>query len=112
MLHGRASQDGVSKVTIELTIGWTKVVPLLPLFPLETVLLPGTPLPLHIFEPRYKEMISECLADDSPFGVVRALESGIAEIGCTAEIISVTKKYEDGRLDLIAEGRRRFEILE
>ena len=85
---------------------------LLPLFPLEVVLLPGTPLPLHIFEPRYKEMIGECLANDAPFGVVRALEEGIAEVGCTAEIVTVTKQYPDGRLDLIAEGRKRFEVLE
>jgi Lon protease-like protein len=82
------------------------------LFPLEVVLLPGTPLPLHIFEPRYKEMIGECLAQDAPFGVVRALEEGIAEVGCTAEIVTVTKEYPDGRLDLIAEGRQRFEVLE
>lgn len=85
---------------------------LLPLFPLEVVLLPGTPLPLHIFEPRYKEMIGECLANQGRFGVIRALDQGIAEIGCSAEIISVTKKYSDGRLDLVAEGRQRFEVLE
>jgi len=76
------------------------------------VLLPGTPLPLHIFEPRYKEMIGECLANHEPFGIVRVLEQGIAEIGCTAEIVTVTKKYEDGRMDLVAEGQRRFEVLE
>jgi Lon protease-like protein len=87
-------------------------VALLPLFPLEVVLLPGTPLPLHIFEPRYKEMIGECLANSAPFGVVRALGEAIAEIGCTAEIVTVTKEYPDGRLDLIAEGRKRFEVLE
>lgn len=85
---------------------------LLPLFPLEVVLLPGTPLPLHIFEPRYKEMIGECLANQAQFGVIRALDQGIAEIGCTAEIISVSKQYSDGRLDLVAEGRQRFEVLE
>ena len=85
---------------------------LLPLFPLEVVLLPGTPLPLHIFEPRYKEMIGECRANDAPFGVVRALEDGFAEIGCTAEIVTVTKEYPDGRMDLVAEGRKRFEVLE
>jgi len=85
---------------------------LLPLFPLDLVLFPGTPLPLHIFEPRYKEMIGECLANHAPFGVVRALEQGIAEIGCTAEIVAVTKKYSDGRLDLVVEGRSRFEVLE
>lgn len=85
---------------------------LLPLFPLEVVLLPGTPLPLHIFEPRYKEMIGECRANSLPFGVVRVMDEGVAEVGCTAEIVSVTKEYPDGRLDLVAEGRKRFEVLE
>jgi Lon protease-like protein len=87
-------------------------MPLLPLFPLEIVLFPGTPLPLHIFEPRYKEMIAECRDSAEPFGVVRALDQGIADVGCTAEIVTVTKEYPDGRLDLVAEGRRRFEVLE
>jgi uncharacterized protein len=85
---------------------------LLPLFPLDVVLLPGTPLPLHIFEPRYKEMIGECMANSAPFGVVRALERGIAEIGCTAEIVTITKQYADGRLDLVAQGGKRFEVLQ
>ena len=87
-------------------------VVMLPLFPLEVVLLPGAPLPLHIFEPRYKEMIGECRANHAPFGVVRVVESGVAEVGCTAEIVSITKQYPDGRLDLVAEGRKRFEVLE
>jgi Lon protease-like protein len=85
---------------------------LLPLFPLEVVLFPEIPLPLHIFEPRYKEMIGECRANDKPFGVIRALEKGIAEVGCTAEIVAVVKEYPDGRLDLVAEGRHRFEVIE
>ena len=85
---------------------------LLPLFPLELVLLPGVPLPLHIFEPRYKEMIAECLEQKKPFGIVRASEEGVAEIGCTAEIVSVTKKYEDGRMDILTRGVERFEVLE
>lgn len=84
---------------------------LIPLFPLDVVLLPNTPLPLHIFEPRYKEMIAECLAQNRIFGVVRALEQGLAEVGCTAEIVTVVKEYPDGRLDLVAEGRNRFEIV-
>jgi Lon protease-like protein len=84
---------------------------LIPLFPLDVVLFPGVPLPLHIFEPRYKEMIGECLAQQRNFGVVRALESGLAEVGCTAEIVSVVKEYSDGRLDLVTEGRKRFELL-
>jgi Lon protease-like protein len=85
---------------------------LLPLFPLDLVLFPGSPLPLHIFEPRYREMISECLERKKPFGVVRAKEEGIAETGCTAEIISVLKKYDDGRLDIVTQGRERFEVVQ
>src|SRR4030081_2888884 len=85
---------------------------LLPLFPLDLVLFPGTSLPLHIFEPRYREMVSECLADKKHFGVVRAKDDGIAEIGCTAEIIDVTKKYDDGRMDILTIGRERFEVMQ
>ena len=84
---------------------------LIPLFPLDVVLFPGVPLPLHIFEPRYKEMIGECLADQRMFGVVRAVEQGLAEVGCTAEIVTVVKEYSDGRLDLVTEGRKRFELV-
>ena len=85
---------------------------LLPLFPLEAVLLPGVPFPLHIFEPRYKEMIGECLDEQTPFGVVRSQDEGVSEIGCTAEILAVTKKHPDGKLDIVTQGRRRFEVLE
>lgn len=85
---------------------------LLALFPLEVVLFPGTPLPLHIFEPRYKEMIGECLEQKRQFGVIRAQESNLADVGCTAEILAVTKTYDDGRMDIVAEGRDRFELLE
>jgi Lon protease-like protein len=85
---------------------------LLPLFPLELVLFPGVPLPLHVFEPRYKEMIGECLAEQKQFGIVLAQEKGVASIGCTAEIVAVTKKYDDGRMDIVTEGRKRFEVLE
>jgi Lon protease-like protein len=84
---------------------------LLPIFPLDLVLLPGVPLPLHIFEPRYREMIAECLERKKPFGVVRASSDGVADIGCTAEIMSVTKKYDDGRMDILTRGVERFEVI-
>jgi Lon protease-like protein len=87
-------------------------VSLLPLFPLDLVLFPGAPLPLHIFEPRYREMIAECLDQKMSFGVVRAKEEGVAEIGCTAEIITVTRKYPDGRMDIVTVGRERFEVMQ
>jgi Lon protease-like protein len=85
---------------------------LVPLFPLDVVLFPGSPLPLHIFEPRYKEMIGECLLKKTEFGVVRAEKDGVAQIGCTAEILAVTKTYDDGRMDIVARGQKRFELLE
>jgi len=85
---------------------------LLPLFPLDTVLLPGMSLPLHIFEQRYREMIADCLLNNKPFGVVRARENSLAELGCTAEIVEVTKKYEDGRYDIVTVGKQRFEVIE
>jgi Lon protease-like protein len=85
---------------------------LLPLFPLGSVLFPRTSLPLHIFEDRYKLMMTELLDDSREFGVVLTLEQGIASIGCTARIDRVTKSYEDGRMDLETTGYRRFEIAE
>jgi Lon protease-like protein len=85
--------------------------PLLPLFPLEVVLLPSNRLPLHIFEERYKEMIGEAIRANTEFGVVQAGEGGILNLGCTATVENVVKEYPDGRLDIITLGRRRFEIL-
>ena len=85
---------------------------LLPLFPLDLVLLPGAPVPLHIFEPRYKEMINECLKQKRPFGIVRTKEEGFVNVGCTAEIINVLKTYSDGRMNILAEGQKRFEVLQ
>jgi ATP-dependent Lon protease len=90
---------------------------LLPLFPLEVVLLPEEPLPLHIFEERYKQMIGECLEAKSAgsaaqqFGVVLAKDQEMRSVGCSARIINLTRKYEDGRMDILAVGTRRFEVL-
>ena len=83
---------------------------LLPLFPLQVVLFPRTPLPLQIFEERYKEMIGEAIQSKTEFGVVLAGEKGIANTGCTAMVDRVLEKHADGKLDLISSGRRRFEI--
>ena len=84
--------------------------PLLPLFPLSLVLLPGMALPLHIFEDRYKEMMADVIAGGGEFGIVLARGEGIVNVGCTATIQNVFRRYEDGRLDLVASGRRRFLI--
>ena len=82
----------------------------IPLFPLELVLFPGMPLPLHIFEPRYREMIAECIAGNAPFGVVRAQRDGLAIVGCTAQVVRVLRRYPDGRSDILTQGIDRFEI--
>lgn len=82
----------------------------LPLFPLGLVLYPGEALPLHIFEYRYREMVRYCLEVGVPFGVVLAEEERLAEVGCTARIERVLRRYEDGRLDVIVRGDERFRI--
>jgi Lon protease-like protein len=89
----------------------------LPLFPLNTVLFPGTPISLHIFEPRYKLMIEQCLQTGEPFGVVLIREGEEAfgppadphPIGTTAQIAQV-EKLDDGRMNIVAIGVERFEI--
>jgi len=83
---------------------------LLPLFPLTLVLLPGMPLPLHVFEERYKEMMADVIPGNREFGIVLARDEGIVKIGCTATVQKVVRRYEDGRLDVLASGQRRFEI--
>jgi Lon protease-like protein len=83
---------------------------MIPIFPLSVVLLPSMPLPLHIFEERYKEMMGEIIPAKSEFGVVFAKDDGIVNIGCTATIERVMRRYDDGRLDLLAIGQRRFQI--
>ena len=77
-------------------------------FPLESVLFPHVPLPLHIFEERYKKMIRRCLGEDLSFGVIFADEDGIRETGCTAKISKITKEYQDGRMDILTIGTHRF----
>jgi Lon protease-like protein len=83
---------------------------LIPLFPLQVVVFPRTPLPLHIFEERYKEMVGDAIRDSSEFGIVLAREDGIVNAGCTVVVEKLAHMYPDGRMDVLARGRRRFEI--
>ncbi len=82
----------------------------IPLFPLNVVLMPGAPMPLHIFEDRYKQMVDECLEDESEFGMVLADDSGTREVGCTARIVELVERYDDGRMLILVEGSRRFKL--
>jgi ATP-dependent Lon protease len=84
----------------------------IPLFPLNVVLLPGADLPLHIFEPRYREMVKNCLEEKTEFGMLLSLPKGVARVGCTAEILDVVKRYEDGRMDIVTAGRAPFRVVE
>jgi Lon protease-like protein len=82
----------------------------LPLFPLNVVLFPGQSLPLHIFEPRYRVMIQQCMENNEPFGIVLAYEPDIpVEIGTTARVTEV-KQLPDGRMDIVTMGESRFRI--
>ncbi len=92
-------------------------MPVIPLFPLGSVLFPGAALPLHIFEPRYKLMIAGCIEREQPFGVVLIRDGSEVgssavphEVGTTASITRV-EHLSDGRLNIIAIGQQRFRIL-
>jgi Lon protease-like protein len=85
----------------------------LPIFELPVVLLPGELLPLHIFEERYKRMISRCLEDDAPFGIVLRDDDGSAHrVGCEARVTEVLERFEDGRLNIVVAGERPFKVLD
>jgi Lon protease-like protein len=83
-----------------------------PLFPLGLVALPGELIPLHIFEERYKTMMSECLAAEREFGIVWLSDDGLRDIGCACAIDRVLERMEDGRINLLARGTRPFRVLE
>jgi Lon protease-like protein len=82
-----------------------------PLFPLGLVLLPQELVPLHIFEERYKQMISECLEGDSEFGIVWLGDDGLRDIGCSARIERVIERFDDGRMNILVEGSQPFRLL-
>ena len=80
------------------------------LFPLQLVLFPSVPLPLHIFEERYRSLINRCIDEDVPFGVVYHRGESMRQVGCSAIVDRVIKRYDDGRLDILAVGHERFTI--
>jgi Lon protease-like protein len=80
------------------------------LFPLGIVLLPGERVPLHIFEPRYRELIGECLEHERAFGLVFADEDGVRELGTRAHVDEVLERFDDGRLNIVVRGGERFRV--
>jgi ATP-dependent Lon protease len=82
------------------------------LFPLGIVLLPRERLPLHIFEPRYRELIGECLEEERAFGLVLADDDGLRAVGTRAAVVEVLERFDDGRLNVLVEGGERFHVRE
>jgi Lon protease-like protein len=82
------------------------------LFPLELVLLPTERVPLHIFEPRYRELIGECVEQGRPFGLVFADDDGVRDVGTLATVVEVVDRFPDGRLNVVVEGGERFRLIQ
>lgn len=82
------------------------------LFPLGMVLLPTEQVPLHIFEPRYRELIAECVEAEQPFGLVYADDDGLRRTGTLASVLEILERFDDGRMNIVVEGGERFRLLE
>ena len=83
-----------------------------PIFPLEIVVYPGEQLNLHIFEERYKQLITECIAEKKPFGIPAVIKNNVAEMGTLVQITEVAAVHEDGKIDIRTEGVSVFRVLE
>lgn len=84
----------------------------IPIFPLNVVIYPGERLNLHIFEPRYKQLLGECIREGKPFGIPTVLDSKIEEFGTLVEVVSLEKEYDNGEMDVRTQGKSVFKILE
>lgn len=84
----------------------------IPIFPLGVVVYPGEQLNLHIFEPRYKQLIRECMDAQKPFGIPTVMDDQMMEFGTLVEITLIKQVYEDGKMDIITRGLQVFRLLE
>ncbi|PRY11932.1 hypothetical protein CLV24_10957 [Pontibacter ummariensis] len=84
----------------------------LPLFPLDIVVFPGEKLNLHVFEPRYKQLVIECVAEEKTFGIPTYIQNGVGIYGTEIEILSIEKKHANGEMDIRTKGLRTFKILQ
>jgi Lon protease-like protein len=84
----------------------------IPIFPLGIVVFPGEDLNLHIFEPRYKQLITDCFAEAKPFGIPTVFKDGLSERGTLVEVKEIVEVYDDGKLDIKTKGVSIFRILE
>jgi Lon protease-like protein len=84
----------------------------IPIFPLGIVVYPGENLNLHVFEPKYKQLIKDCKTSNKPFGIPTVMDGKIAEMGSLVQIEEITQEYEDGKMDIKTKGLKAFRILE
>lgn len=84
----------------------------IPIFPLSIVVYPGEQLNLHIFEPRYKQLIDESSKNKKPFGIPSVIKNNVAEMGTLVEVTDISAVYEDGKMDIKTKGLKVFRILE
>ena len=84
----------------------------IPIFPLSIVVYPGEGLNLHIFEPRYKQLITECIAAKKPFGIPSVINNNMTELGTLVDIIELSKTYDNGEMDIKTRGQKIFRMLE
>jgi Lon protease-like protein len=82
------------------------------LFPLDLVILPGEKVPLHLFEPRYRQLYADCVLDDRPFVIVQAGPAGPVDVGCSARFETLVRRFEDGRLNVVVQGLEPVELVE
>jgi hypothetical protein len=84
----------------------------IPIFPLALVVYPGEALNLHIFEPRYKQLVRDCMQGAKTFGIPSVVQEKVGEMGTLVEIVEVTKTYDNGEMDIKTKGARVFKVLE
>ncbi|MGN6543152.1 MAG: LON peptidase substrate-binding domain-containing protein [Ginsengibacter sp.] len=84
----------------------------IPIFPLSIVVYPHEDLNLHIFEPRYKQLITECFEKKKPFGIPVVINDKVSEMGTLIEITEITKTYKTGEMDIKTKGKKVFRVLE
>ena len=84
----------------------------IPIFPLSVIVFPGENLNLHIFEPRYRQLITECFEQKNPFGIPAVVNKELKELGTLVEVKEIKKVYEDGKMDITTSGVQVFRVLE
>lgn len=84
----------------------------IPVFPLNIVVYPGEPVNLHIFEPRYKQLVKECIDEQKEFGIPVVINKKVQEFGTSMEVIELVKEYDTGEMDIRVKGLNVFRVLE